>query len=257
MHWRRPRRRDADRKGITMENKILEKLENENFQSQPVESKKAHWIIQRDSKEILWLAFDKKNSGANTLASDVLQELDGILQDIEKMPPKAVVLHSAKQKGFCAGADIKEFQRYSESEMISQLQRGHMILDRLEKLEVPTVAVVHGHCLGGGLELALACDKRIGVKGELEIGFPEVRLGVHPGLGGTFRLTKLIDPLVAMQMMLTGKSAYEEQTRKRGLVDILVERRHIENAVQAAIADKPKKRRQSFKGFILNNLSSV
>lgn len=211
-----------------------------------------HWRTWKDQDQVLWLLFDKKDSSANTLSAGTLQELDEILNEIEVALPKALVIHSAKEKGFCAGADIKEFRNYNESEMTDMLRRGHAVLDRLANLSIPTIAVIHGHCLGGGLELALACDQRIGVKNGLEIGFPEIRLGVHPGLGGTFRLTHLIDPIEAMTMMLTGKSAYDKQNKMRGLIDDLVEQRHIESAVKAAIFGGLKKQKRSFKDYILS-----
>lgn len=231
---------------------VLERVEALNFGKSSYTSEKTNWRSRHDEDNVLWLLLDKKDSNTNTLSADVLQELDELLSDIEKKQPKALAISSAKSAGFCAGADIKEFRSYSESEMSDMLHRGHAVLDRLAALNFPTVALIHGHCLGGGLELALACQQRIGVKNGLKIGFPEIRLGVHPGLGGTFRLTRLINPIEAMTMMLTGKSAYEKQAEKRGLIDDLVEQRHAENAVRAAIAGKLKKRTRGFKNYILN-----
>ena len=203
-----------------------------------------HWHLQRDDNGVLWALLDKKDASANTLDAAILEEFGHILDGLDKKPPRALVLRSLKPGGFCAGADIEQFSRYDESEMADLLRRGHEILDRLEKLRQPTIAVVHGHCLGGGLELALACDRRIGLKGSLQMGFPEIQLGLHPGLGGTFRLTGLIDPVQAMTMMLTGKSAHDEQTRSRGLVDALVEERHLENAVAAAVDGRISRHRR-------------
>ncbi len=117
---------------------------------------------------------------------------------------------------------------------------------RLPTLPMPTVAVIHGHCLGGGLEVALACKFRIAVKGA-KLGFPEVLLGIHPGLGGTYRLTALIDPLEAMTMMLTGKNAYSDKAGRMGLVDAVVEERHVANAVRAAVDGKLKRPTGSWK----------
>lgn len=211
-----------------------------------------NWLSRLDQDHMLWLQLDKKDSSTNTLSEEVLQELDDILTEMDKKSPKALIIGSAKPAGFCAGADINSFNNYSESEMTDLLKRGHEVLDRLAALTIPTVAVIHGHCLGGGLELALACQQRIGIKGGLEVGFPEIRLGVHPGLGGTFRLNRLISPITAMTMMLTGKSAYDIQAKKRGLIDDLVEQRHIENAVHAAVSGKIKQRRRSFKNYLLN-----
>ncbi|SER40081.1 3-hydroxyacyl-CoA dehydrogenase / enoyl-CoA hydratase / 3-hydroxybutyryl-CoA epimerase [Nitrosomonas sp. Nm51] len=233
---------------------VLPHVENMRHSTPSYTSEKANWRTRIDEDGIFWLQLDKKDSSANTLSEDVLQELDEILADIEKKPPKALVIDSAKPKGFCAGADIKSFKNHDESGMADMLHRGHAVLDKLVALDMPTIAVIHGHCLGGGLELALACRQRIGIKDGLEMGFPEIRLGVHPGLGGTYRLTRLINPITAMTMMLTGKSAHDKQARKRGLIDDLVERRHIENAVRAAIGKGIKKRRRGFGNYILNTL---
>lgn len=231
---------------------VLERVEELGFNKSSYKSEKTNWRTRLDQDNVLWLQLDKKDSSTNTISADVLQELDEILIDAERTLPKALTISSAKSAGFCAGADIKEFRHLNESEMIDMLHRGHAVLDRLAALNIPTVAIIHGHCLGGGLELALACQKRIGVKSELEMGFPEIRLGVHPGLGGTFRLARLINPIEAMTMMLTGKSAYDKQAKKRGLIDDLVEQRHVENAVRAIISEKLKKRKRSFKNYIFN-----
>ncbi len=235
---------------------ILNKVEKERHEATKPSSNTDHWNIRRDDNNILWLYFDKKDSSANTIGKNVLEELDDILSKAGEDLPKALVIRSMKKSGFCAGADIKQFQKLDENGMRDMLTRGHKVLDGLEKFPRLTIAVIHGHCLGGGLELALACNLRIGVKGKLQIGFPEVQLGVHPGLGGTFRLTNLIDPLEAMTMMLTGKSAYEKQTLKRGLVDEIVEERHIENAVKAAANGDIEKQDQGFKGHASNTMAA-
>lgn len=237
-----------------MAGKVLKTVEDEHLQDNKKRGgAKQHWTLDRDENDVLWLGFDKKGSGTNTIGSDVLQELDDILNEIIGDLPKALVIRSMKKGGFCAGADITEFKDYGETEMAGMLQRGHDVLDRLEKLSVPTIAIIHGHCLGGGLELALACDMRIGIRGGLQMGLPEIKLGLHPGLGGTFRLVKLINPLTAMTMMLTGTPAFDKQTKKRGLVDALTEERHADNAVKAAIDGKVKKRHQTFKERAVNS----
>ena len=114
------------------------------------------------------------------------------------------------------------------------------MLDRLDRLPLPTVAVIHGYCLGGGLEVALACDYRIAID-DASFGFPEVLLGLHPGLGGTVRLTRLINPLQAMTMMLTGKTERARASAKAlGLVDAVTQERHVRAAVKSAVAGELK-----------------
>jgi 3-hydroxyacyl-CoA dehydrogenase/enoyl-CoA hydratase/3-hydroxybutyryl-CoA epimerase len=155
------------------------------------------------------------------------------------------VLRATKPSGFAAGADVDEFRGIDDSEdILRRLSRAHDIVDRLAGLAIPTVAVIHGLCLGGGLELALACDSRIAVDGAT-LGFPEVMPGLHPGLGGSQRSTALIDPREAMRMMLTGRSVPAPRARRLGLVDTVVAERHVAAAVEAALAGTLRHRRRS------------
>ena len=130
---------------------------------------------------------------------------------------------------------------------------AHAIIDRLDRLKLPTIAVIHGYCLGGGLEVALACDYRIAVD-DASLGFPEVLLGLHPGLGGTVRLTRLINPLQAMTNMLTGKSIYAGKAKALGLVDVVTQERHIHAAVKSAVAGQLKTARAGLSVIALNLL---
>jgi 3-hydroxyacyl-CoA dehydrogenase/enoyl-CoA hydratase/3-hydroxybutyryl-CoA epimerase len=189
--------------------KVLDVLAPRNLELGPLAGSLAgqgpwkHWRLARDEGGVAWLLLDKAGASANTLSEDVLIELDEVLAKLEGDPPKGLVLRSAKRSGFIAGADIGEFRGMTDAaEVEARLTKGNAIVDRLDRLAMPTVAVVHGYCLGGGLEIALACDTRIAVE-DARFGFPEVMLGLHPGLGGTVRLPRLINPLEAMGMMLT------------------------------------------------------
>ena len=133
---------------------------------------------------------------------------------------------------------------------VDLLKQGHEVLDRFEKLPCPTIAVVHGMALGAGFEIALACDYRIAVNGA-KFGFPEVNLGLHPGLGGTYRLPALIDPLEAMTMMLTGKTAYTKKAKSAGIADVVVEERHVEAAVAAIVAGEVERQKPGLKAKAL------
>jgi 3-hydroxyacyl-CoA dehydrogenase/enoyl-CoA hydratase/3-hydroxybutyryl-CoA epimerase len=199
-----------------------------------------HWRYGKDEEGIGWLIIDRKGSSANTLSEAVISELDLVLGLIEKDQPKGLVIRSSKPSGFIAGADVSEFAgAKDEAAVESRIARAHQVIDRLEALPFATVTVAHGFCLGGGLEVALACKRRIAVEGT-SFGFPEVMLGLHPGLGGTARTPRLISPIEAMTMMLTGKSLDARRAKAAGLVDAVTEERHVRNAVRAAISGELK-----------------
>lgn len=192
------------------------------------------WRLARDEDSIAWLVLDHGDGSVNTIGRDVLEGLDSALDDLEDEPPKALVIRSAKRAGFAAGADINELKAMEDDEEIAGLLReGLRVLERLEAQKYPTVAVIHGHALGAGLELALACDHRIFID-NAHVGFPEVKLGLHPGLGGTVRLPALIDPVEAITLMLTGKLCYAEKAKRLGLADACTKERHLRAVISAA-----------------------
>src|SRR5216684_6991191 len=202
-----------------------------------------HWRLARDENAVAWLVLDKAGASANTLSEEVLAELDGVLAELERETPKGLVLRSAKPAGFIAGADIGEFRGMTDTAAAERrLREAHAVIDHLDRLTVPIVAVIHGYCLGGGLEIALACDFRIAVE-DARFGFPEVMLGLHPGLGGTVRLPRLINPLEAMSMMLTGRNVRDRRAKSLGLVDAVVPERHVKAAATAAVTGQMKTRR--------------
>src|SRR5438270_7890123 len=212
-----------------------------------------NWRLAHDEDGIAWLALDKAGASANTLAVDVLNELDKVLASLEKNVPKGLVLRSAKPSGFIAGADIGEFRGLTDAAVVEErLSEAHAVVDRLDRLGAPTVAVIHGYCLGGGLEVALACDYRVAGE-DARLGFPEVMLGLHPGLGGTVRLPRLINPLEAMTAMLTGRNLHAARARALGLVDAVVPERHVRAAAAAAVAGQLRRRRHGFLISLLNS----
>src|SRR5580658_7653741 len=212
----------------------------------------ANWRLRTDEDGIAWLLFDKKDSSANTLSEDVLTELNAVLDKIEREHPRGLVIRSAKRSGFIAGADIAQFRGVTDPAPIeATLARGHAVLDRLDGLPLPTVAVIHGYCLGGGLEVALACDFRIAID-DASFGFPEVLLGLHPGLGGTVRLTRLISPLEAMTMMLTGKTERARKARALHLVDAVTQERHVRAAAMSAVTGEMVPAKQGLLGKLMN-----
>ena len=195
-----------------------------------------HFRLARDADGIAWLLFDREGSSANTLSADVLEEFDHVLAELENQRPAGLVIRSAKISGFIAGADVNEFRGASDASVVeTAIDRAHAVIDRLEALRVPSVAVIHGFCLGGGLEVALACQSRIAIDGA-RFGFPEVMLGLHPGLGGTARFTRLINPIEAMTLMLTGRTIDARRAKALGLVDGVCQERHVGNAVKDAVS---------------------
>src|SRR2546428_1135847 len=211
-----------------------------------------HWKLARDDNGLAWLVLDKAGASANTLSEEVLVELNDALTHIEREPPTGVVLRSGKKSGFIAGADIGEFRGMTDTDAAERrLRQAHAVIDHLDRLSVPVVAVIHGYCLGGGLEIALACDYRIAVE-DAQLGFPEVLLGLHPGLGGTVRLPRLINPIEAMTMMLTGRNARATRAKSLGLVDAVVPERHVAAAAMAAVTGKLKTRRGGMLVDIVN-----
>jgi 3-hydroxyacyl-CoA dehydrogenase / enoyl-CoA hydratase / 3-hydroxybutyryl-CoA epimerase len=212
-----------------------------------------HWRLARDADGIAWVVIDKAGAGANTLSEEVLTEFNDVLAYLEANPPKGVVLRSAKPAGFIAGADIGEFRTMTDPAAVeARLTQANAVVDRLDKLPMPTVAVVHGYCLGGGLEIALACDFRIAVD-DARLGFPEVMLGLHPGLGGTVRLPRLINPLEAMTMMLTGRNVRAGRAKSIGLIDTVVPERHVKAAATAAATGQLHSRRGGMLIDIINS----
>jgi 3-hydroxyacyl-CoA dehydrogenase/enoyl-CoA hydratase/3-hydroxybutyryl-CoA epimerase len=211
-----------------------------------------HWKLANDEDGVAWLVFDKQGTDTNTLSADVLAEFDAIIAQVQRDKPRGLVIRSAKKGGFIAGADIGEFKGMTDAGAVeTPIALGHGIFDRLDRLPVPTVAVIHGYCLGGGLELALACDYRIAVDGA-SFGFPEVLLGLHPGLGGTFRLTRLINPVDAMTMMLTGKTERARRAKSLGIVDAVTQERHVRAAVRDAVSRTLKLDRAGLSVTVMN-----
>ena len=214
---------------------------------------KKHWRVARDENDVAWLILDKADSSTNTLSKPVLTELNAMLEALEKKLPKALVLRSAKKNGFVAGAEISEFKDMKdEAEATKRITEGLKIFDRLAKFPVPTIALIHGFCLGGGLELALACKFRIATD-DAKFGFPEVMLGLHPGLAGTWRSLELMTPVATMTAMLTGRSLNARRAKRAGLIDSITQERHFANAVQFAVAGKLRLQRlPTWKRSVMN-----
>ena len=239
-----------------MESKVLDVLDDRVLELGPkpdATSPYRNFKLTRDAEGIAWLLFDREGASANTLSSEVMEEFDKILGELEGQRPAGLVIRSAKTSGFIAGADVNEFRGATDPGAIEkEISRGHAVIDRLEALRVPSVAVIHGFCLGGGLEVALACQMRIAIDGA-RFGFPEVMLGLHPGLGGTARFTRLVNPLQAMTLMLTGRNIDARRAKALGLVDAVTQERHVRNAVKDAVFGRLKRAQPGLLNTILNS----
>lgn len=186
------------------------------------------WRYEIDREGIAWATFDREGSSANALGRRPLEELGAIIEEAERAGGagtiKGLVLISGKPKGFIVGADINEFETLtSEAEVVAQVGMVNGMFDRIEKLPVPVVAAVHGVCVGGGLELILACHYRIATRDQsTKVGFPEVKLGIFPGFNGTARSIRQAGPMSAMSIMLSGSFLSASAAKGMGLIDELV-----------------------------------
>ena len=193
-----------------------------------------HWRAEIRDDGVVVLSFDKAESAVNTFSQDVLIELDGIVERLQLEPPKGLVIRSAKASGFIAGADIKEFQVFDQRGTVGDaIGRGQRVFQRIATLPFRTVAAIHGFCMGGGTEIALACGYRIASDdASTRIGLPEVKLGIFPGWGGSVRLPRLIGAPAAFDLMLTGRSVTGKAAKAMGLVDRVVP---VDQLIEAAV----------------------
>jgi len=183
-----------------------------------------HWKLSTDIDNVLWLSLDREGANTNSLSLEVLSELDIIVNELETHAPAGLVLQSAKPGTFIVGADVREFDDYDDAEMAADgIRQVHRLFNRIEALPFPKVVTIDGYCLGGGLELALAFDYRIASNLEhTRLGFPEIKLGIYPGFGGSARSVQQAGASNAMQLMLSTRNLRPGAARAMGLVDELV-----------------------------------
>jgi 3-hydroxyacyl-CoA dehydrogenase/enoyl-CoA hydratase/3-hydroxybutyryl-CoA epimerase len=226
---------------------------------------KTFWTIEQDATDgFCRLGIDDPSHAVNLLSVAALDELDACIAQVENglktglesgietgphpHPIKGLIIHSRKPEGFIAGADVGEFDRLADPAQAEQhIRRVHTLLARIEDLPIPTLALIHGVCLGGGLELALACRYRIASDDPAtKLGFPEVRLGIFPGYGGTWRAIRTLGPIPAMQAMLTGKTYSARQAQRMGLVDRVLPQRQLEAGTRDLLRAAPLPSRANF-----------
>lgn len=197
----------------------------------------SHWQAAQRDDGIVVLSFDRAGESVNTFAQDVLIELDALVERLALDPPKGVLIRSGKPRGFIAGADIREFQRFdAEGTIGDSIRRGQQTFQRLAELRCPTAVAIHGFCMGGGTELALACRHRVASNdASTRIGLPEVKLGIYPGWGGSVRLPRLVGAPAAFDMMLSGRTLSASAAKAIGLVDRVVDAGQLLDAAVALL----------------------
>lgn len=207
-------------------------------------SSKSNWKVETDDNNISWLHFDTPGASANLLSQAAIKELDDIVKEFESNLPRAVILLSDKKDSFIFGADIKEFTALeNKDQALTFMHKGHALMNRLEALPCPTVSMIHGLCFGGGTELSLACDYIIASDDKkTKIGLPEIKLGIHPGYGGTARSVERCGPLAAMNIMLTGRALSARAASKIKLIDEAVPLRQLKTAAEKYALDAPKRK---------------
>ncbi|WP_372625976.1 fatty acid oxidation complex subunit alpha FadJ [Arsukibacterium sp.] len=206
------------------------------------------------------ITMDIPGESMNVLKASFADEIDAILNTLQNdNSAKGVVIISGKKDSFIAGADISMLDSCESAEQAEDIARmGQQMFDRLEQMKIPVVAAINGPCLGGGLELAMACHSRIATdSGKTVLGLPEVQLGLLPGSGGTQRLPRLVGVQKALDMMLTGKQLRAVQAKKAGLVDEVVPVSILlEAAVKRALQGKTKTAAKS-KGMLAKLLENT
>jgi 3-hydroxyacyl-CoA dehydrogenase/enoyl-CoA hydratase/3-hydroxybutyryl-CoA epimerase len=207
-----------------------------------------HWRVERDGEGLAWLTLDRAGVSTNTLSAAVMEELRAMLARLAADPPRGLVIRSGKANGFIAGADVDEFgELKSIDDATALVRRGWDIFGELAAAPYPTLALVRGFCLGGGMELALACRYRVAVdEPATRLGLPEVMLGIVPGWGGIKRLPRLTGAPAALDMLLTGRTVDARRARKLGIADECVPPRIMENTARGVLLSKPPPRRVPF-----------
>jgi 3-hydroxyacyl-CoA dehydrogenase/enoyl-CoA hydratase/3-hydroxybutyryl-CoA epimerase len=223
-------------------------------------SEQKAFSLKIDEQNIAWLAIDVPNEKMNTLQAafaDEMKEIFAQLKDTSGV--KGMIIHSLKPDNFVAGADVRMLEACTTaSEAEALAKQGQELFKQLSELPYPVVAAIHGPCLGGGLELALACDYRVCTDSDkTRLGLPEVQLGLLPGSGGTQRLPRLIGLLPSLDLILTGKQLRAKKAKKLGVVDACVPETILLDVAKKHIEKEKKrgKQKQSTKEKLMSGSS--
>ncbi|MCT4642880.1 MAG: 3-hydroxyacyl-CoA dehydrogenase NAD-binding domain-containing protein [Bacteriovoracaceae bacterium] len=213
--------------------------------------------LEKKDDNIYYLGFGKyEDKSMNVIYEQTLKEIDMAMDEVAlDKEAKGLILFSYKDNCFFAGMDISVIEGLSsEAQAIEGCEAGHAIFNKLEDLKIPTIALVDGTCLGGGLEMILACDKIVASNNsKTAIGLPEVMIGVLPGFGGTYRLPKRVGLTKAMDMILTGRQIRHKKALKMGLVDYVVPKERLMTLGKKYLFEK-KVNKKSFKESLTDSV---
>ncbi len=215
-----------------------------------------NWQVKTDGDNIVWLYFDRAGRSTNSISPAVLDELEQILEEISNdNSVRAIIFASAKTTGFIAGADVEQFTQFkSKEEAMVFINKGQDLFKKIAAFKIPTIAMIKGFCLGGGMELALACRYRVAEDGaKTKLGLPEILLGIHPGWGGCVRLPRLIGAPQAMNLILTGRTVSAKAAAKLGFVDAAVPERHLMRAARYYALKAPAPHKTTFLQQLTNH----
>jgi 3-hydroxyacyl-CoA dehydrogenase/enoyl-CoA hydratase/3-hydroxybutyryl-CoA epimerase len=217
-----------------------------------------HWRWETDRDGLVWLTFDKAGESANTFSREALEELGSAIGAIRLENPKGLVIRSAKEN-FIAGADVEEFTRFRTAAEATEFVRlGWDVFQEVRDLPFPSTAMVNGFCMGGGVELALACRYRVALDDpKTRFALPEVMLGIMPVWHGVQWLPKLVGPAAALDMILTGRAVDARRAKRMGLVDEAVPLRILENTARMVTLAHKGARRLPFSQRIMLSLRGL
>jgi enoyl-CoA hydratase len=192
-------------------------------------------FVSVERGDVAVLTIDRQEK-LNALDPQVVEEIGQALLELEAEGPRAVVVTGAGESSFVAGADISAMSEMDPLEAKRFSEIGHAAMALLDRSPIPTIAAVNGYALGGGCEVAIACDIRIAAE-NATFGFPEVGLGILPGMGGTQRLPRLIGPALAKELIFTGRRIGAEKAREIGLVNRVVPQGEALNVAREVAAE--------------------
>jgi 3-hydroxyacyl-CoA dehydrogenase/enoyl-CoA hydratase/3-hydroxybutyryl-CoA epimerase len=217
-----------------------------------------HWRWETDRDGLAWLTFDKQGESANTFSREALEQFSLILDEIKAAGPKGLIIRSAKDS-FIAGADIQEFANFrSADDAIAFTRLGWDTFQKLHDLPFPTTAMVNGFCMGGGMEMALACRYRVALDDpKTRFAQPEVMVGVIPAWHAMEWLPPLVGPAAALDLLLTGKSVDAKRAKRMGLVDQAVPLRIFENTARLLTLEAPPRKALPFAQRIMLRMKGV